>query len=80
MIDTILQRISKIEEHHPQMKSVDELRCSGRVSYSTSISDNRPVTHYITRCQVMTSTTGTIKHKDKTNKDPDNSSLKKYQQ
>jgi hypothetical protein len=59
MIDIILQRISKIVEHHPQMKSGGELRCSGRVSYSTSISGDSPDTLYITRSQVMTSTNGT---------------------
>ena len=71
MIDIILQRISKIEEHQHQMKSGGELRCSGRVSYSTSISGDRPVTLYLTRCQLMPSTNG---------RDSDNSSLKKYQQ
>ena len=59
MIDIILQRISKIEEHQPQMKSGGELRCSGMVSYSTSISGDRTVTLYITRYQVMTSNNGT---------------------
>jgi hypothetical protein len=43
----------------PQIKGGGELRCSGMVSCSTSISGDRPVTLYIARYQVMTSNNGT---------------------
>jgi hypothetical protein len=47
-------------------------------SCSFSISDDHPVTLYLSRCQVMTSTIW--QGQDKTNKESDNSSSNKYQQ